>query len=63
MELIQSLLNKTYNAYETNHMVAGDKVEFEIEIEGDNVELLHTEVPSGKKWELSVQVKVVETDL
>ena len=64
MELAQLTINQTtYSAYEVNQLIAGDKIKFEIETEGDDNIILDTEVPVGKKWELVINVKVLEADL
>jgi len=64
MELSRVICNKTnLSGRSVDQLLAGDKIRIEIEIDGDDSNLLNTEVPAGKKWETITTVEVVETDL
>lgn len=43
------------------NLLAGRKIEFKTFSGGDIDKFYEAEVPAGKKWELSVSIRIVET--
>jgi len=57
MELTENSYPKSYGLSEEINLTAGQKLKVEV----DENEL-DTAVPSGKKWNVSISVRVIETD-